>query len=255
MRIQKFPRVGGALAGLTDKGVAATMLCFTQVEASTLGVDAGDLVRIRSQELSAAAKVLRIGRVALFVALFDYPDGGLADQPLQELALLVQNLIAEVHPDLLLVMDTAGITCHPDHRRATEAALAAASAARLPVLAWVVASGGVPAPGGGVRRPVHRPATRGSDLVLLMCAYHGKRRVAWLAHNVTAMNRTWSGRRQTSGVALLPRSGSFSTAALTFAGNITTNRSTSPAPASGATAGRSSPPAATSSRTPVSVTS
>jgi len=43
-----------------------------------------------------------------------------------------------VRADLLLVFDEGGITGHPDHCRATEAALAFARDTRLPVLAWAV---------------------------------------------------------------------------------------------------------------------
>jgi LmbE family N-acetylglucosaminyl deacetylase len=126
--------LGGALASFTELGAAATVLCFTRGEASSLGAAAGALARIRADELRAAAQVLKVGRVALF----EYPDGGLAEQPLEALAGHVQDMVGEVRSDLLLVLDTAGITGHPDHQRATEAARVAADAAKLPVLAWVL---------------------------------------------------------------------------------------------------------------------
>ena len=47
----------------------------------------------------------------------------------------------EVGPvDCLLVFDQGGITGHPDHQRATEAALAAGKRFGLPVLAWALPS-------------------------------------------------------------------------------------------------------------------
>ena len=44
--------------------------------------------------------------------------------------------IAEEHPSHLLVFDPDGVSGHPDHRHATQAALTAARATGLPVLAW-----------------------------------------------------------------------------------------------------------------------
>jgi LmbE family N-acetylglucosaminyl deacetylase len=76
--------------------------------------------------------VLRIDRVALF----DYPDGATDDQPWALLTGHVTALLEELHAKLLLALDIGGITGHPDHRRATQAALAAAKQADRPVLAW-----------------------------------------------------------------------------------------------------------------------
>jgi N-acetylglucosamine malate deacetylase 2 len=126
--------LGGALAGFSDTGAAVSLLCFTRGEASTLGADAEDLARIRTEELRAAATVLHVEHVAAF----DYPDGKLVEQPLGALVGHVQDLLEQLRPDLLLVLDTAGITGHPDHRRATEAAIVAAGETNLPVLAWVL---------------------------------------------------------------------------------------------------------------------
>src|SRR5262249_33804078 len=50
--------------------------------------------------------------------------------------LLRHILRAAKRADALLVFDEGGITGHPDHRRATEAALLAAGLLELPVLAW-----------------------------------------------------------------------------------------------------------------------
>jgi LmbE family N-acetylglucosaminyl deacetylase len=123
--------LGAALGELTDQGSEVTVLCFTHGEASTLGTGAGALREIRAGELSAAAAVLGIGRVELL----DHPDGSLAEVPLAALAAEIARLIAEAGAELLLVFDEAGITGHPDHRRATEAALATDG---VPVLAWAL---------------------------------------------------------------------------------------------------------------------
>jgi len=127
--------LGSALGAFSGLGAAVSVLCFTHGEASTLGVAEGDLHHLRAAELGAAARVLSVGRVALL----DYPDGRLAEQPIQTLARNVQALVREVHPDILLAFDSGGITGHQDHQWATQAALVAADAADLPVLGWVLA--------------------------------------------------------------------------------------------------------------------
>jgi N-acetylglucosamine malate deacetylase 2 len=58
--------------------------------------------------------------------------------PLQELAGKVRRAVADAGAELLLVFDEGGITGHPDHQRATDAAVLAAGAAGLPVLAWAL---------------------------------------------------------------------------------------------------------------------
>ena len=50
-------------------------------------------------------------------------------------------LAARYHPAGLLVFDDTGITGHPDHRAATQAAVRAASPLSLPVLAWALPAG------------------------------------------------------------------------------------------------------------------
>ena len=121
--------LGATISELADQETRVSVLCFTHGEASTLGGDAGALREIRSGELTAAAGVLGVGRVELL----DYPDGSLAGVPLMALAAEVAGIIAEEDVDLLLVFDEDGITGHPDHRRATEAALAIDG---VDVLSW-----------------------------------------------------------------------------------------------------------------------
>ena len=84
-----------ALAAFTERQARAGVLCFTRGEASTLGTDAGDLERIRANELQSAAKVLRIDRVALLA----YPDGALDEQPLPVLAGHVATLAEELQAE------------------------------------------------------------------------------------------------------------------------------------------------------------
>lgn len=127
--------LGAVLAAFAASGAEVTLLCFTRGEASTLGMDAGDLAAIRTDELAQAAAVLGIAAVTLR----DYPDGGLASVPLDTLAAEVTRVADDT--DALLVFDAGGITGHPDHIRATAAACAAAGQRGIPVYAWAIPLG------------------------------------------------------------------------------------------------------------------
>ncbi|HET6966155.1 MAG TPA: PIG-L deacetylase family protein [Acidimicrobiales bacterium] len=125
--------LGAVLAHLVREGVVVRGLCFTRGEASTLGA-ADDLATVRAAELAAAGAVLGLDGTSIL----EYPDGGLAAQPLSELAGHVEGHATAAGADLLVVFDEAGITGHPDHRAATAAALTAADRLGLPVLAWAI---------------------------------------------------------------------------------------------------------------------
>lgn len=124
--------LGAVLDSFASRGATVSVLCFTHGEASTLGSVEGGLGALRGDELRAAAAELGIGRLEQL----DRPDGSLGAVPLDQLGAQVAALAAEVRADLLLVFDQGGVTGHPDHCRATEAALA--STPDLPVLAWTL---------------------------------------------------------------------------------------------------------------------
>lgn len=126
--------LGAVLAAFVESGSAVAILCFTQGETSTLHGVEGDLASLRAAELSEAARQLSAGPVRLL----DYPDGALTAVDLQHLSRHVVKLARDVRADGLLVFDNNGVTGHPDHVRATAAALAAADRAGLPVLGWTV---------------------------------------------------------------------------------------------------------------------
>lgn len=133
--------LGAVLVWLVGAGVGVEVLCFTHGEASTLGDAAASdrravLARVRAEELQTAAEVLGVARTRLL----DQPDGGLVEVSLQELAAAVAAIGGESGADAFLVFDDGGITGHPDHKRATAAALAVAENADLPVLAWAIPS-------------------------------------------------------------------------------------------------------------------
>lgn len=126
--------LGAVLSTFAELGVQTRALCFTHGEASTLGASNIELTVVRAAELAAAAAVLGVTSVRLL----SYSDGALSEASLDELCLEVEAS-ADVGPvDCLLVFDHGGITGHPDHQRATEAALATGERFGLPVLAWVL---------------------------------------------------------------------------------------------------------------------
>jgi len=126
--------LGAVLSTLAGAGIASAVLCFTHGEASSLGTVAGDLARLRADELAAAAATLGVCRAELL----DYPDGALATVALEELATCVAERAERVRATGLVVFDEDGITGHPDHRQATAAALLAADWQDLAVVAWTV---------------------------------------------------------------------------------------------------------------------
>ena len=126
--------LGAALSTFADLGVHTRVLCYTRGEASTLGPAVEDLASVRGEELQSAANVLGVDSVALL----DYADGALSQQPAKALARDISVVADGADPELFLVMDTGGITGHPDHQRATEAALLAAELLDIGVLAWAL---------------------------------------------------------------------------------------------------------------------
>ena len=97
-----------------------------------LGNDRRSLAVRRARELHQAARLLGVGEVQLL----DYPDSRLQNVPLDRLINEIDRHLADA--DLLLAFDAGGISGHPDHRRVTEAALAAAARSGTPVLAWTI---------------------------------------------------------------------------------------------------------------------
>jgi N-acetylglucosamine malate deacetylase 2 len=72
------------------------------------------------------------------VTLLAYPDGGLPDVDLDELAAHVATAAHDVGVDGIIGFDLTGVTGHPDHAHASAAAVRAANTLDLPVLGWTV---------------------------------------------------------------------------------------------------------------------
>jgi hypothetical protein len=108
--------LGGVLSAFGAQGVHASVPCFTHGERSTLGADCADLPVQRCKEPRAAAGVLGTDDIALLA----YPDGRLAEVAIDE---LVDHILQRaVKADELLAFDDGGVTGHPGHHRATDAA-------------------------------------------------------------------------------------------------------------------------------------
>jgi LmbE family N-acetylglucosaminyl deacetylase len=127
--------LGAIIDTFVQAGTAVHVLCLTQGEASTLGVQAGvDLAAIRAEELREAGSRLGVASTSLT----NWPDGGLAASPESAVIDDILSAITTHRPDGLLVFEPHGITGHPDHIAATARALTAAEHTDLPVLAWTL---------------------------------------------------------------------------------------------------------------------
>jgi N-acetylglucosamine malate deacetylase 2 len=123
--------LGAVISTLVDAGAAVRIVCLTRGEASTLGAEA-DLGPRRARELHEAARILGAGPVTLG----SHPDGRLATVALPR---LVDDICAAATGvEALLTFDHGGVTGHPDHQHATDAAVAAAHRLGVPVLAWAL---------------------------------------------------------------------------------------------------------------------
>lgn len=126
--------LGAVLDAFVRRGAAVSVLCLTRGEASTLHGVPGDLAEVRAAELADAAAELGVRRTWLR----GHPDGALADVALPELVGEAIDAVACAGADGILAFDPSGVTGHPDHARATDAALLAAGETGVPVLGWTL---------------------------------------------------------------------------------------------------------------------
>lgn len=127
--------LGGVIDALVRAGTKVTVLCLTAGEASTHGAGS-DLAVLRAAELDVAAEALGVGSTTLL----HHRDGALSGR-LRELVADVRDMVQQTDPDGLLVFGAGGgVTGHPDHEAATQAALTVAAERALPVLEWCLPS-------------------------------------------------------------------------------------------------------------------
>lgn len=106
---------GGTLARAADAGARVVLLCATRGERGSISnaslVPDGDLGRVRSGELRAAAEVLGVGEVTIL----DHPDGDLRWADVPELHDEILAAIARYRPDAIVTFDEDGLYWHLDH--------------------------------------------------------------------------------------------------------------------------------------------
>src|SRR5690349_16304399 len=105
---------GGTAAKYIEEGWQVDLLCATRGEEGSvgpLGISQEELPEVRQKELSKAAGILGIHSVDFL----GYRDGTLADQVPGEMEDKIHKKMEELIPDVVITMDTTGITNHPDH--------------------------------------------------------------------------------------------------------------------------------------------
>ena len=105
--------VAGGLARYTDEGIPATILCFTRGEVGLImegsGATRENLGEVREAELRAACKFVGVDDVRIVGT----PDGGTQQTP--EGVATIVAAIRELRPRVVVTMEPAGVTNHPDH--------------------------------------------------------------------------------------------------------------------------------------------
>lgn len=107
--------VSGTILGLKELGHEVKLICLTRGEkGKSSGIeDEIQLARQRTLEMQNAAAILGVDSLILL----DYPDSGLSGIGLDSLKKIVEQLISEIKPDVLLSYDSkVGLYGHSDHR-------------------------------------------------------------------------------------------------------------------------------------------
>lgn len=107
--------VAGTLMKLKNEGHEIQMVCLTRGEkGKSSGIeDESELAKLRTVEMQKAADLIGADQLHLM----DYPDSGLEKVGLDSLKAIVEGLILEINPDVLISYDSkVGLYGHPDHR-------------------------------------------------------------------------------------------------------------------------------------------
>ena len=105
--------VGGTLLSLKEAGHRIILVCLTKGEAGPTGglVEREHLGETRATELQQVADIL-----GAKLELFDFPDSGLKEVPLDTLKQLAFEMIQKYQPDYIISYDSrVGLYGHPDH--------------------------------------------------------------------------------------------------------------------------------------------
>jgi len=130
---------GGTLARLSDAGASIVILCASRGERGFISdpalVPDGDLGRVRSLELQAAARVLGVAEVVVC----NHPDGTLRWEHVTEFHEEIVRTIVRCRPDAVITFDDDGLYWHLDHIGVHERTSTAVSSlgSRAPALYYV----------------------------------------------------------------------------------------------------------------------
>ncbi|MGH2402661.1 MAG: PIG-L deacetylase family protein [Candidatus Limnocylindria bacterium] len=103
----------GALSIAHDAGATTRLLVVTRGEAGSAdGDSAPDIGDQREAELICAARSIGLDEVSL---LDGYADGGVADQPFDQLVEEIAAWLADRRPAAVITFGPHGVTGHPDH--------------------------------------------------------------------------------------------------------------------------------------------
>ncbi len=122
---------GGTVARFVAEGREVYEVITTNNERGSFELDRSTLVaQSRDREAREAARVL--GKKELF--FLEYPDGFLADTPVNELREKFMRLIRRLKPATIMTFDPwAAFEPHPDHRMVATAAMEATGFAHMPL--------------------------------------------------------------------------------------------------------------------------
>ncbi|MDQ4034509.1 MAG: PIG-L family deacetylase [Chloroflexota bacterium] len=102
----------GALAIAHDAGATTRLLVVTRGEAGSADADSGTEGDQREAELICAARAIGLDEVSL---LDGYADGGVADQPFDQLVEDIAAWLTDRRPAAVITFGPHGVTGHPDH--------------------------------------------------------------------------------------------------------------------------------------------
>jgi LmbE family N-acetylglucosaminyl deacetylase len=106
---------GGTLARLADAGVRVVLLCGSRGESGSVSdpvlVPDGDLGRVRTRELDAAAAILGVADLLVM----DHPDGELRWDDVPEFHAEIVSAIERYRPDAVITFAEDGLYWHLDH--------------------------------------------------------------------------------------------------------------------------------------------
>lgn len=112
--------VGGTLLDLRKQGHELVLVYLTKGEAGPTGglVKQEELGEARSQEMKKVSEILGAEKLEMF----EFPDSGLKDLPLDTFKIVAREMIQMHQPDVVISYDSkVGLYGHPDHRMVSQA--------------------------------------------------------------------------------------------------------------------------------------